>query len=109
MKTQTTPGPWIAEHDSFGPALVAFPHKMRHVIARLDTGEMTGESAAEANNRLISAAPELLAALNNLTKEIDAMCFDSDIPAICKAAVMAKLRSYERAVEVLAKLEDNAP
>lgn len=56
MQTQHTPGPWTAFKDMLGKWHV--DHEDGHCIIQ-------GEKA-EANARLIAAAPELLAALQNL-------------------------------------------
>lgn len=59
MKTTHTPGPWIARPTaSLGPQFQVYPENDGHDIAIIyDHGN------AEANARLIAAAPDLLATL----------------------------------------------
>ena len=78
-----TPGPWQAVK-SFDPdfsfAICAQPHPalrgFTHIIAGIR--ETDDAEAAEANARLIAAAPDLLEALRELTIAAEAAGWDQD-------------------------------
>ena len=77
MKTKFTPGPWakIATGDSLSIAAKAGETSWKDVaIVAMPTG--TTKAEKQANARLIAAAPELLAALENLCNLIT----DEDMP-----------------------------
>jgi hypothetical protein len=63
MKTQHTPGPWVASHDVAG--IVIEPGRSHYLpyVAVLESRGGGSEEERWANARLIAAAPELLDAL----------------------------------------------
>lgn len=76
MKTTHTPGPWLPhryKHVFMGEklAVVRQGDSRKSLIAEIGPSEFgPSRSECEGNARLIAAAPELLAALEGLTKEI---------------------------------------
>jgi hypothetical protein len=73
--TQHTPGPWdvktvLDEVDQLERQVIAvpIPHSARKHIAQICTWGGNPDLEAQANARLIAAAPELLEALKNLVK-----------------------------------------
>jgi len=84
---QHTPGPWRWNVDPSGH--FAYQHETGKIIASVQGKSTNG--AAAANARLIAAAPELLAALRAIQREIEANP-DNDtairsIDFICGAAI----------------------
>ena len=67
MKAQHTPGPWKIEHD-YRPFVIHTPD--HHVVSTISGTAATVPEAA-ANARLISAAPDLLAALKQALRYIE--------------------------------------
>lgn len=83
METKHTPGPWTATHNT-GPNMQSYSQPSG-VMAGLTTlvcgcfGDIgDGEETAKANARLIAAAPELLAALANVTARLRDNAPDAD-------------------------------
>lgn len=78
MSAKHTPGPWTAQND--GRDIINIQHSnndpgaISMTLAKV-TARMTWRSQAEANARLIAAAPKLLEALKRF---LDAWEFDSD-------------------------------
>ena len=73
MTTNHTPGPWAVRFTEQSNVIQIVAHDVGAVIAR--TAEAHPESGIysdiEHNARLIAAAPELLAALDDLVQQID--------------------------------------
>lgn len=60
MKTQHTPGPWMPPDSSRDLTIWATKNGKTELIASTNTNQWCKEDEANANARLISAAPELL-------------------------------------------------
>lgn len=96
MTTSHTMGPWIAD----GKTVKAISHGKRFKVARVDGPRLT-EQGNEANARLIAAAPDLLAALQNLLSLLNE---DKDGDYfICKEGAVYILAAQELAQELMAK------
>ena len=73
--TKHTPGPWIQDEDNplcIGTPKPWYPRQVYRIVATLEGGkEYTANhnATAEANARLITAAPELLEALRSVERE----------------------------------------
>ena len=74
MSAKHTPGPWTAQND--GRDIISIQHSnndpgaISMTLAKV-TARMTWRSQAEANARLIAAAPDLLDALRNISELYD--------------------------------------
>lgn len=93
FKKQPTPGPWASRHFNAAGSIDidAGAHKMARVYCReLPGGVVTDEaiSEAEANARLIAAAPHLLSALRAICN-VDGYCCDKlrEMYAIASEAI----------------------
>ena len=88
MSDTHTSGPWEVLH---GPEWEGFTVSGLRLVAKVHEWGFNGE--AEANARLIAAAPELLAALEDIVASSDANCGDSLMNAIQAAlAAIAKAK-----------------
>ena len=84
-QTTHTPGPWFIDGTASDDCLDVYHHNGRICMIYCDsTQNPTAEdlAEAEANARLIAAAPDLLAALSNIILSSDANCGDSLANAI---------------------------
>ena len=70
MNTPNTPGPWYVEHIGNRPYIVDQPTKNFGIA---EVHGITPETA-EANARLIAAAPELLSALQHMISAFGPRC-----------------------------------
>ncbi len=83
-----TPGPWEIERYSDG--LIQIVGDVRIVSDDEENVTTVVEAVArgdEANARLISAAPELLEALQVCIQQITALCSADDVPDQARAAI----------------------
>lgn len=112
---QHTQGPWIINLDPRYPSEPCIDAVIDGVVwhvALCHNAAGPEDGSAEANARLIAAAPELLAtlraALPTLRADVEKQSAESgstqDSPALCAA----KAR-YEAAVRVLAKIDGQLP
>lgn len=98
MKAKHTPGPWAVEDPMFGELTIVETGKQTYewrFIASIDISPNDPDHSipifeAKANARLISAAPDLLAALKELVGQRDAhfhtlSAWDAARAAIAKA------------------------
>lgn len=67
MDSKHTPGPWYAKGSSENRAWEVAERNTGELVAELNTIDATGEADA----RLIAAAPDLLAALRGLVRDIE--------------------------------------
>ena len=90
MKTRHTPGPWTVE-DSSVTALVDSENSQTYIAPICEVDQEW--AMADANAHLIAAAPDLLAALEDVAAELDARgkVFDGDETADRVRAVIAKV------------------
>jgi hypothetical protein len=94
MKTQYTPGPWKVVHtptrkETFWAICTTNEAPHQAVIALVDGKSKYHEEhpeCAEANARLIASAPDLLAALEQLTQAVEVEGFAGVIPSAIDAA-----------------------
>lgn len=77
-KHTPTPGPWFVVHEVI---LVDHGNGEFPSIA-----SCVGEPNAEANARLIAAAPDLLVALQIFVHAVESGCVDNDLLSACKNA-----------------------
>ena len=68
MNTKHTPGPWHVDRDAFERAARLRGGDNMRLILRWDAFARRGSIEAEANARLIAAAPDLLEALQMLSE-----------------------------------------
>lgn len=73
METQRhTPGPWVADHtgdyadDPAKVVKICYPDGQQRHLAKVYDCYLPGDGDGDANARLIAAAPDLLAALEDL-------------------------------------------
>ena len=98
MKAQHTPGPW---HINTMETVQATIHAHRGHVATVSRGSMNEVSAdeIEANARLIAAAPDLLAALEQCLPILDAhrraALGEGDLTARTARAAIAKARDTQ--------------
>ncbi len=85
-KTQTrTPGPWVVHDDSNLVWPLVETEGGKHIVARWVMGRSRHQ--AEANARLIAAAPDLLAALKRANDMLDACDIDREVRLDMFAAI----------------------
>ena len=93
MSAQHTPAPWTAQND--GRDIISIQHSnndpgaISMTLAKV-TARMTWRSQAEANARLIAAAPDLLEALKACDEAMSYMS-EYDIPITLPAQVKAAI------------------
>lgn len=93
MSAQHTPGPWTAQNN--GRDIISIQHSnndpgaISMTLAKV-TARMTWRSQAEANARLIAAAPDLLEALKACDKAMSYMS-EYDIPITLPDMVKAAI------------------
>ena len=93
MSAQHTPAPWTAQND--GRDIISIQHSnndpgaISMTLAKV-TARMTWRSQAEANARLIAAAPELLEALKACDEAMSYMS-EYDIPLTLPGQVKAAI------------------
>ncbi len=113
---QHTQGPWIINIDPRYPSEPCIDAVIDGVVwhvALCHNAAGPEDGAAEANARLISAAPELLASLKEalpalraeVEKELSANTADPSIESVTLRTARSR---YEAAVAVLAKIEGQA-
>ncbi|MCW7544863.1 hypothetical protein N7I30_13730 [Aurantimonas litoralis] len=98
-----TPGPWLIREGFSTDTLEVYPRRdgkpeigswAELATVRSDYGNGDGDTAeGEANARLIAAAPDLLAALESLTANLDEGDFISLTRIDAAKAAIAKARS----------------
>src|SRR5437870_7501097 len=100
MTTQTsqhTPGPWTIERDEEYPG--GIPNHViygaRHVVARLMHDET---SNAEANARLIAAAPEMPEWMRFAIESMDTLARQPGIDAIPMHPLIGQVSAWSRAL-----------
>lgn len=95
MKTLHTPGPWTDAIGMAGRPIVSSVNQSTDIIAVMSRSGKTQEEAY-ANARLIAAAPDMLAALQECITEDGANClaYGTDTP---------KLRARLRAINETAR------
>jgi hypothetical protein len=112
---QHTQGPWIINLDPRYPSEPCIDAVIDGVVwhvALCHNAAGPGDGSAEANARLIAAAPELLAtlraALPTLRADVDKLSTNGATPHESTSLRAAKAR-YEAALRVLAKIEGQLP
>ncbi|MCO2196616.1 hypothetical protein FA389_08020 [Pseudomonas aeruginosa] len=81
-----TPGPWC--QDKWGSLMTEGGQDvLLRGITTISAGSDERIAEAEANTRLISAAPELLEALQVCIQQITALCSADDVPDQARAAI----------------------
>lgn len=81
-----TPGPWCK--DKWGSLMTEGGQDvLLRGITTISAGSDERIAEAEANTRLISAAPELLEALQVCIQQITALCSADDVPDQARAAI----------------------
>ena len=112
---QHTQGPWIINLDPRYPSEPCIDAVIDGVVwhvALCHNAAGPEDGSAEANARLIAAAPELLATLRavlpTLRAEVEKQSANGSTPSDSQALRAAKAR-YEAAVRVLAKIEGHLP
>ncbi|HFH3873747.1 TPA: hypothetical protein ACGJ1X_003916 [Pseudomonas aeruginosa] len=81
-----TPGPWC--QDKWGSLMTEGGQDvLLRGITTISAGSDERIAEAEANTRLISAAPELLEALQVCIQQITALCSAEDVPDQARAAI----------------------
>lgn len=94
MSTKHTPGPWHADPTK---SFYVFAHGSLAEQAGVENGPFVCNASTQANARLIAAAPDLLAALQNARNVLaglacgDLRTVNADSPALAQArAAIAK-------------------
>ena len=112
---QHTQGPWIINLDPRYPSEPCIDAVIDGVVwhvALCHNAAGPEDGSAEANARLIAAAPELLATLRavlpTLRADVEKQSANGSTPSDSQALRAAKAR-YEAAVRVLAKIEGHLP
>lgn len=112
---QHTQGPWIINIDPRYPSEPCIDAVIDGVIwhvALCHNAAGPEDGAAEANARLIAAAPELLASLKDalpaLRAEVEQLAANTADPSIESVTLYTARSRYEAAVSVLAKIEGQA-
>jgi hypothetical protein len=112
---QHTQGPWIINLDPRYPSEPCIDAVIDGVVwhvALCHNAAGPDDGSAEANARLIAAAPELLATLRALLPalraDVDKQSANGSSPSDSQSLRAAKAR-YEAAVRVLAKIEGQLP
>jgi hypothetical protein len=112
---QHTQGPWIINLDPRYPSEPCIDAVIDGVVwhvALCHNAAGPDDGSAEANARLIAAAPELLATLRALLPalraDVDNQSANGSSPSDSQSLRAAKAR-YEAAVRVLAKIEGQLP
>lgn len=112
---QHTQGPWIINLDPRYPSEPCIDAVIDGVVwhvALCHNAAGPDDGSAEANARLIAAAPELLATLRALLPalraDVDKQSANGSSPSDSQSLRAAKAR-YEAAVRVLAKIEGHLP
>jgi hypothetical protein len=112
---QHTQGPWIINLDPRYPSEPCIDAVIDGVVwhvALCHNAAGPDDGSAEANARLIAAAPELLAtlraALPALRADVEKLSANGSLPSDSASLRAAKAR-YEAAVRVLAKIEGHLP
>jgi hypothetical protein len=82
--TQHTPGPWV--YDSFGHTSFAFNDNREDYSARIEWAPDMSDEEVDANARLISIAPDLLEALEEMLCDAETMNPPYRNEAICERA-----------------------
>ncbi len=81
-----TPGPWC--QDKWGSLMTEGGQDvLLRGITTISAGSDERIAEAEANTRLISAAPDLLEALQACIQQITALCSADDVPDQARAAI----------------------
>ncbi|KRU69629.1 hypothetical protein AN449_02525 [Pseudomonas aeruginosa] len=81
-----TPGPWC--QDKWGSLMTEGGQDvLLRGITTISAGSDERIAEAEANTRLISAAPDLLEALQVCIQQITALCSADDVPDQARAAI----------------------
>lgn len=90
MKPEHTPGPWIVDATpAVAPCRFIVRHKSATCDAWVPVADCSWSVDAEANARLIAAAPELLAVLRACERRLTDICTPDDVKitgAVIKAA-----------------------
>lgn len=109
---QHTQGPWIINIDPRYPSEPCIDAVIDGVIwhvALCHNAAGPEDGAAEANARLIAAAPELLASLKDalpaLRAEVEQLAANTADPSIESVTLYTARSRYEAALSVLAKIE----
>lgn len=90
MKTQHTPGPWIInEHTNKNFGIDLTEGKKGKVICNVTSHYIAEHKEAQANSRLIAAAPELLDALQSITETLHQMKRDNTVSGMLYVAELA--------------------
>jgi hypothetical protein len=112
---QHTQGPWIINLDTRYPSEPCIDAVIDGVVwhvALCHNAAGPEDGSAEANARLIAAAPELLATLRALLPalraDVEKQSANGSSPSDSQSLRAAKAR-YEAAVRVLAKIEGHLP
>ena len=112
---QHTQGPWIVSLDPrypSEPCIDAIIDGVVWHVALCHNAAGPGDDAAEANARLIAAAPELLATLKEALPALRAdlekqSAASAETPALESVNLRAAQSRYEAAISVLAKVDGN--
>ncbi|HHK0948622.1 hypothetical protein ISD85_03240 [Pseudomonas aeruginosa] len=81
-----TPGPWC--QNKWGSLMTEGGQDvLLRGVTTISAGSDERIAEAEANTRLISAAPELLEALQSCIQQITALCSADDVPDQARAAI----------------------
>jgi pimeloyl-ACP methyl ester carboxylesterase len=72
-----TPGPWTAWKEEEYHAIGSSNGRALALVYLCDYPEEQGEKQAQANARLIAAAPELLEALQDLLRQVERDCLNT--------------------------------
>ena len=99
MKAQHTPGPWVAEHNGTGDAMIVCKCGWKNADGTKFEPVLIQRIGWE-DARLIAGAPELLAALKDLYE-----CGEHQTTVCCNEFVKC---SYERAKTIIAHVETQA-
>jgi len=99
MSASHTPGPWRADRR----AILAGEGMQTRCIAEVWSGAAASLQEADANERLIAAAPELLAALERLVANIERWLETGAVATAAESHAM-----YDQMVAVIAKAKGGA-